>query len=92
MKFEHTTPARATRALDAQRVNGFCVDLAGGFYVTHPTPRMWMLFHPERSQSINDPLAWGTPTEVIAAWSRLHSEATRASNHNQERGASATLS
>lgn len=63
----YTTRRSAQRALDAQPVNGFVVEVgsAGHYYVTHPAPRLWLLM--DRRRAANDPAAVGTARQVLDA-------------------------
>lgn len=66
--YEITNARRAIHALDNQRVDGFAVYLAGGYWVSRDTPRMWRLMH--RTTPLNDFVAVGLPSDIIRAWER----------------------
>ena len=68
----HRTRRSARAALDRQPVNGFAVEVGaenytaalGRYFVTHPTPRMWVLN--DRERGLNDPAHYGTIDSVLA--------------------------
>lgn len=61
-----TSRRRAEYALNSQRIGGFAVWLAGDYWVSRDTPRMWRLMH--RTTPNNDFVAVGDVTWVLNAW------------------------
>lgn len=66
--YEINSARRALYTIQNQRTNGFAVCLFGGYWVSHDTPRMWRLMH--HTTPLNDFVAVGTPTQIVAAWQR----------------------
>ncbi len=64
--YEISSPRRALYTIENQRTNGFAVCLAGGYWVSHDTPRMWRLMH--HTTPLNDFIAVGTPAQIVNAW------------------------
>lgn len=74
--YEIASARRAIHALDSQRVNGFAIYLAGGYWVSRDTPRMWRLMH--HTTPLNDFIAVGIPTQIVQAWEQSRSRMVRA--------------